>query len=188
MLKTIQSYDFLIAKINNNIRGLKAHPRILVDEKHKYLYPLYEKAMYIAISGSDLIIALKYLDVSNAVKNGYETNYFARNVAHISYELINHQQKIVGEDVSKTIINRIGAEALLELNNRRKQLKIVTSKYHKKLNFIRNNLFGHRTENGSEMATSMLDVDAHEIYKIGKKIFDVYLNVLAEYVNILAKI
>jgi hypothetical protein len=90
MLESIKAYDILIKSLNENIRSLKAHPKLLDKEEHKYLYPVYEKAMYIAISASDLIIGLKYLDVSNAIKNGYETNHFSRNVAHPSYELVNH--------------------------------------------------------------------------------------------------
>jgi len=188
MLETIKSYDILISQLNKNIRGLKAHKKILDKKEYKYLFPVFEKAMYIAIAASDLIICLKYLDVSNAVRNGYETNYFARNVAHISYELINHKQKIIGEEVAKTIMNKIGVEALVELKKCTNQLKAVTKKHHKKLNYLRNNLFGHRTANGSEMATSMLEVDAREIYNIGKQIFDVYMNVFAEYITLLGKI
>lgn len=188
MIETIKAYDILIERLNENIRGLKAHPKILDKEEHKCLYPIFEKAMYIAISSSDLIIGLKYLDVSNAVKNGYETNYFSRNVAHISYELINHQEKIVGQDVSKAITKQVGVEALSEFKNCTKELKSVTRKYHKKLNYIRNKLFGHRTANGSEMAMSMLEIDASEIYDIGKRIFDAYIKVLAEYANLLSKL
>ena len=188
MIETIKAYDILIERLNENIRGLKAHPKILDQEEHKCLYPIFEKAMYIAISSSDLIIGLKYLDISNAVKNGYETNYFSRNVAHISYELINHQKKIVSQDVSKAITMQIGVEALSEFKNCTKELKSVTRKYYKKLKYIRNKLFGHRTANGSEMAMSMIEIDAIEIYNIGKRIFDAYIKVLAEYANLLSKL
>ena len=188
MIKTIKAYDILIERLNENIRGLKAHPKILDKEEHKYLYPVFEKSMYIAISASDLIISLKYLDVSNAVKNGYETNYFSRNVAHISYELIQHQNKMVGPDMSETIRSQINDEALLEFKSSTKGLKDVKKKYHQKLNYIRNNLFGHRTANGSEMATAMLEIDTGEIYKIGLQIFDVYIKVLASYIKLLSKI
>lgn len=108
--------------------------------------------------------------------------------SHISYELINHQEKIVGQDVSKAITKQIGVEALSEFKNCTKELKSVTSKYHKKLNYIRNKLFGHRTTNGSEMAMSMLEIDASEIYNIGRRIFDVYIKVLAEYADLLSKL
>jgi hypothetical protein len=188
MLESIKAYDILIKSLNENIRGLKAHPKILDKEEHKYLYPVYEKAMYIAISASDLIIGLKYLDVSNAIKNGYETNHFSRNVAHTSYELVNHQEKIVGKEVSTVIINHIGVEALSEFKNCTKDLKSVTRQYHKKLNDIRNKLVGHRTPKGSEMAISMLEIDAGEIYNIGKRIFDAYNKVLVDYINILKKL
>ena len=188
MIETIKAYDNLIKSINENIRGLKPHPKILDKEEHKYLYPVFKKAMYIAISASDLIIGLKYLDVSNAVKNGYETSYFSRNVAHISYELINHQEKIVGQDVAKAITNQIGDKALKEFKKCNKELKNVTRKYHKKLKYIRNQLVGHRTANGYEMAMSMLEIDAGEIYNIGKRIFDTYNKIFAKYVNLLSQL
>jgi hypothetical protein len=188
MIKAIKTYDILIKRHNEIIRALKAHPKILDKEEHKYLYPVYEKSMYIAICLTDLIIGLKYLDVSSALKNGYETNYFSRNVALISYELINHQEKKVGADVAKTIINKIGNEALSEVKGCTKELKAVKKEYHKKLNFIRNNLFGHRNANGSEMASAMLAIDAGEIYKIGKQIFDVYTKVIVVYINLLSKL
>lgn len=90
--------------------------------------------------------------------------------------------------MAKTIKNQIGDEALLEFKSCTNELKGVTKKYHKKLNYIRNNLFGHRTANGSEMASAMLEIDAVEIYKIGKQIFDVYIKVIAAYVNLLGKL
>ena len=188
MIETIKAYDVIIKDLNENIRGLKAHPKILHKEEHKYLHPVYEKSMYIAISLSDLIIGLKYLDVSNALKNGYETSYFSRNVAHMSYELINHQEKIVGTEVAKTIKKRIGDAAFSEFKGSAKELKNVKKEHYKKLNYIRNNLFGHRTANGSEMAVAMLKIDAAEIYKIGKQIFDVYIKVIVAYVNLLSKL
>jgi hypothetical protein len=112
MIEAINTYDNIIKRLNDNIKDLKAHPEILDKEEHKYLYPVFEKSMYIAISASDLIIGLKYLDVSNVLKNGYEKNYFSRNVAHISYELIEHQKKIVGPDLSEMIRNQIDDEVL----------------------------------------------------------------------------
>lgn len=188
MLEIIQGYDLVTERLNKHIRGLKAHPVILHMEEHKYLYPAYEKAMYIAISASDLNIGLKYLDISNAVKNGYEASYFARNVAHISYELINHQQKIVGQEVADLAIETLGKDALKGIKECTKELKSVSKEYHQRLNYIRNNLFGHRVENGSEMAKGMLTIDNSEIYTIGKKVFDVYLKVIGEYADLLGKL
>ena len=49
MLETIEAYDYLVEQLNKNIKGLKAHRNILDKEEHKYLYPVFEKAMYIRI-------------------------------------------------------------------------------------------------------------------------------------------
>lgn len=38
------------------------------------------------------------------------------------------------------------------------------------------------------MAMAMLEIDAGEIYKIGKKIFDVYLEIIVTYINLLSKL
>jgi hypothetical protein len=43
MLESIKAYDILIKSLNENIRSLKAHPKILDKEEHKYLYPVYER-------------------------------------------------------------------------------------------------------------------------------------------------
>jgi len=185
MIETIKAYDLVSKRLNDNIRGLKAHPCILDKKEHGYLYPVYEKTMYIAISASDLNIALKYLDVSSATNNGYETNYFARNVAHISYELINHQQKIVGKEISEIVKKNLGDEGLKEIKVCTKELKSVSKDYHQKLNYIRNNLIAHRVDNGSVMANSMLDIDSSEIWQIGKKVFSVHINLIGAYINLL---
>lgn len=188
MLEIIKEYDRVTEVLNKNIKGLKAHRRILEKDEHKYLYPAYEKAMYIAISLSDLNIGLKYLDVSETLKNGYEANHFARSVALISYELINHQQKIVGQDVAALVFEKLGDDGLSKIKLYSKELKGITKEHHERLNFIRNNLVGHRTENGMEMANGMLNINHQEIYYIGKQIFGVYLKLFGAYFELLAKL
>lgn len=188
MLEIIKEYDRVTEGLNKNIRGLKAHPRILNNEEHKYLYSAYEKAMYIAISLSDLNIGLKYLDVSETLKNGYEENHFARSVALVSYELINHQQKIVGQDVAALVLEKLGREGLSQIGLYSKELKGVTKEHHERLNYIRNNLVGHRTENGMEMAEGMLKINHQEIYHIGKQVFSVYLKLFGAYSELLGKL
>lgn len=188
MLELIKEYDRVTEILNKNIRGLKAHPKILDKEEHKYLYPAYEKAMYIAISLSDLNIGLKYLDFSEALSNGYEANHFARNVALISYELINHQQKITGQEIAALISEKLGNEGLAEVKLYSKELKSVKKENHVKLNYIRNNLMGHRTESGMEMVKGMLNINHKEIYHIGKQVFGVYLKIFCAYSELLGKL
>ncbi|WP_136798320.1 hypothetical protein [Desulfosediminicola ganghwensis] len=188
MIETIQSYDYLITRLNSTTKHLKAHHKILDKPEHKYLFPFYEKAMYIAISLTDLIVGLKYLDVSRSVNNEYEANYFARNVAHMSYELINHQDKIIGEEIAKITNETIGPDPLKELKNIIKKLRLITSHHFNCLKGIRNNLYGHRIENGSTMAKSMLEIDNRKIYKIGDDIFKVYFELLQKYVILISKL
>lgn len=188
MLEIIKEYDRVTEGLNKNIKGLKAHPKILDKDEHKYLYPAYEKAMYIAISLSDLNIGLKYLDISEALSNGYEANHFARSVALVSYELINHQNKITGQEVAALVLYKLGNEGLSEIKLYSKELKKVTKEHHGSLNYIRNNLIGHRTENGMEMAEGMLNINHKEIYFIGKQIFGIYFKLLRSYSELLGKL
>lgn len=188
MIEQIKGYDLVTEKLNNNIRALKLHTKILDLDKDKYLHPVFEKAMYIAISLYDLNVALKYLDVSNAVGNGFEANHFARNVALISYELVNHQQKIVGQLVADLVKERLGDEGLATIKSHSKELKSITKEHHKTLNHIRNKLIAHRTENGMDMANGMLDINQKEIFMVGKSIFDVYFKLYKAYSELLGKL
>lgn len=188
MLKTIQSYDFLINRINITTRNLKAHSKILIKEEHKYVYPVYEKAMYISIALADLMVGLKYLDISNAVKNQFEANHFARGVSVTCYELLNHKEKIIGEKIYKTVSEVVDSDELASIVEAKNCLKKITKDYFSKLKHIRNDLYGHRHENGYEMSLAMLNIDNFEIYEIGKSIFDVYFKLLQEYANLITKL
>ena len=187
MLDTIQSYDYLINRINITTRNLKAHRVILDKEEHKYLYPVYEKAMYLCIALADLMVGLKYLDVSNAVKNEYEANYFARGVAAICYELINHQEKIIGEKIYKTVTENIGSDSLSEIVTSKKRLRRITKEHFQILKHIRNNLYAHRNDNGYEMAVEMLKIKNVNLYETGKSIFDIYFKILHNYVHLITQ-
>lgn len=188
LLAGIAGYDRVLVGLNENIRGLKAHARILDEVKDGYTFPLFEKAMYVAISASDLCIALKYLDVSHAMKNGYETNFFARTVGLLSYELVQHQQKIVGLEVSTTIQQRLGVEQLSEFRQYTKTLGQIGKTYGAKLGEIRNKMLGHRTERGAEMADKMLALESLEIYRVGDEVFKAYLGLLDLYVKLIEQV
>ena len=181
-------YDRITNSLNRNIKGLKAHSKILIGEEFKYLYPVYEKAMYIALSASDLNIGLKYIDISNNKNNGIEKIYFSRVISLTLFELIDAQQKVVSREVKDVILEKLGSEGFHELKKCSKDMNEIKNNYHKKLKFIRNNLFGHREANGAKMAEGMLGVDEKEIFTIGRKVFSVYLNTFTAYMNIIGKI
>jgi len=188
MLKTVQSYDYLINRINITTRNLKAHRKILNKEEHEFLYPFYEKAMYISIALADLMVGLKYLDVSNAVDNKFEANHFARGVSVTCYELLNHKEKIIGETIYKTVAKSVGIIELTPIVEAKKILKLITKEHFQTLKHIRNDLYGHRHENGYEMSLAMLSIDNFEVYKIGKSIFDSYFKLLQEYAQLMTKL
>jgi hypothetical protein len=81
MIKTINAYDSVIRAMHRNVKALKAYPRILTKPEHKYLYKVFDKALFNTLCNLDLITELKYLDMSNTVGNAFETNFFARITA-----------------------------------------------------------------------------------------------------------
>jgi hypothetical protein len=181
-------YDRITNSLNRNIKGLKAHSKILITDELQYLHPVYEKAIYIAISLSDLNIGLKYIDISDHNSNEIEKIYFSRVVALTLFELVDSQKKVVSREVKDVIMEKIGNKGFCELKQCSKNMSEIKNNHHKKLKFIRNNLFGHREANGAKMAIGMLGVDEKEVYDIGREVFSVYLNTFTAYMNIIGKI
>jgi hypothetical protein len=171
MLETIKVYDDLIKESNEIIKALKVYPKILSDDKHKYLHPVFDKALFNALNGIDLITGLKYLDISVAIGNGFESNYFARIVAHSSYEILNHQEKIIGKNVFDLLNSKLGKDASEGIRETTKRLRAIKKDYFLLLKSIRNNLFGHKMESGIGLAEKMFEVNNETIYMVGMDIF-----------------
>ena len=188
MIETIKSYDLAIDRVNKVIKSLKAYPRILDQEENKYLHPVFDKALYNALTASDLIVGLKYLDVSNAMKNGYEANYFARTVAHCAYEVLHYKHKLIGKDAATILKSRLGDAALKSVKESIANLKSVQKDHFEKLDFIRNNLFGHRNESGLATANGMLEIDNKLVYQIGKAVFDALIVIISVITALLSKL
>jgi len=188
MSSIINSYQHLINRLNDVVRMLKAHPKILSDEKHKELYPAYRKAMYIAISSSDLIIGLKNLDRSAIERNEIDANYFARHIVLVCYELINHQQKVLDKNVGLLFKLALEENDFKEYKSFKTELKDIKNEHFDSLKYIRNNLIAHRAADGLEMANGMLSIDNKKIYKIGKSVFDAYFKLIGFYVAAIGKL
>ncbi|MDI6815789.1 MAG: hypothetical protein QME41_01160 [Actinomycetota bacterium] len=179
MLEAINAYDHLIARANKLIVTFKIYPKVLDKEEHKYLHPICDKGLFNALNMVDLIMGLKYLDVSNAVQNQSEANYFARIVAHSAYEILNHQNKILGIEVIRLVEERLTGEALSDVQESMKALRRIKKEHFAYLKFIRNNLFGHKLGCGIILAESMLEIDNAKTYSIGKEILMFQVSLLS---------
>jgi len=188
LIETIHAYDLLIKNQNEVIRALKIYPKVLNKDEHKHLHSFFNIAMYTSLACSDLIVGLKYLDVSMAVKNEIEANIFARMLAHSSYEILNSQQKIIGKETINKIAELIGEDEVNNLNLTMKELRPIRRDYFEKLKEIRNELFGHRNIAGLIMSEKMVLLNYHEIYKIADKIYKWESKVLDSIMNLITKI
>jgi transcriptional regulator of heat shock response len=177
MIEMLKSYDLVIQRMNKVIKGLKAYPKILTEPEHKYLHEVFDKVLFNALCNLDLITELKYLDMSNVVGNVFGTNFFARITAHSCFEILDNLNRTVGKEIVELIENRLGAEALIELNAHVKELNSIKKQHVNSLKKIRTNLFGHRMNAGREQAEQMLQINPKSIYDIGNRIFKIQLNI-----------
>ena len=177
MIEMLERYDLIIQRMNKVIKGLKAYPKILDKPEHKYLHKVFDKVLFNALCNLDLITELKYLDMNNVVGNVFETNFFARITAHSYFEILDNLNRTVGKEIVELIENRLGAEALIELNAHVNELNSIKKQHVNSLKKIRNNLFGHRMNAGREQAEQMLQINPKSIYDIGNRIFKIQLNI-----------
>ena len=135
MIETLKTYDELIIKTSNFIRTLKIYPKVFEKEEHHYLHQFFDKILYTALNHLDLIIGLKYLDVSQAVGNKLEAKYFARVVALTSHEILNDLNKIVGKEIRNFVIAKIGENGLSDIDWSIKSLNNMKKDKIKKYDF-----------------------------------------------------
>ena len=189
MIETIESYDRLIFGLNKNIKGFKVYPKILTEPRHKHLHIIIDKILFNALLILDLITELKYLDISNALGNGFETNFFARITAHSCFEILDNVNRAVGKEINELVKDRLGVEALHELNAQVKELNAIKKQNAKYLKEIRNTLFGHRMNAGLKQAEEMMRINPKFIYDIGNRIFKIQINIQGAFVmKVLPKI
>jgi hypothetical protein len=188
MIESLKAYDSVIRAMHRTIKGLKAYPVLLAEPEHTYLHKFFDKALFNALCNLDLITELKYLDVSNAVGNMFEANFFARITAHSCFEILDNLNETVGREIIELVKARSGAEALSDLNAHVQKLNQVKKRHLDELKRIRNYLFGHRMKAGREQAEQMLRINPRSIYNVGQQIYRIELDILGAFVNILKKI
>jgi hypothetical protein len=136
----------------------------------------------------DLIIGLKYLDVSQAVSNQLEANYFARIVAHSSYEILTDLNKLVGKEIRNFVIEKLGKSELDNIDKTVRELNIMKKEHLDNLKTIRHNLFGHKLKDGHRQAELIVGINNTEIYEIGNQIFKLQNELIGQFVKLIEKI
>ena len=121
----------------------------------------FDKSLFSALNVLDLIIGLS------------------------SHEILNDLNKLVGKEVRNHIIKTIGQEKLSEMDQTIKKLNTIKIKELRKLKNIRNNLLGHKLENGYKQAQMLDNIDIKELYEIGYEIFKNQVNLIKNYYDII---
>ena len=188
VLQRVKEYESLIQEVHRAIKCMKAYPSILTEPEHKYLHAIFDKVLFNALCGLDLITELKYLDVSIAVGNSFEATFFARITAHSCFEILDNMNWIVGKEIMELVKVRLEPQALSDLKSHIKDLNEVKKRHLKELKRIRNELFGHRMKVGHDQAERMLGITPQSIYGVGHRIFEIETNILSAFGKILERI
>jgi len=185
MLEKLNEYNRLIAQINSNTKGLKIYPKILSEDKNLKFHPVFEKMLFNTLSVSDLIIGLKFLDLSVHLQNEIESIYFSKIIALNSYEMIIESGKFTGnKDVKQIFLDVNNAE----LNSRLKEIKIElgqTKSNQKYLKNIRINIIAHKDENPFNQILTIQKIDFKKIYDIGNELFKTHLKLFMLFMDLL---
>lgn len=185
ILKVIEAYDTSIVEINNNIKTLKAYPNILKEEKFKKYYLLFDKCLYNCLIQNDLVIGLKYLDVSNVLKNLIEANYFARVVVLNSYEALNNLDKLIGKEIKSFCEMNDRQESFERIKAIGKKINALKKSCFTYLRNVRNTVIGHKDSDALKQTKTMLEIDNREIYIIGSKVNNLSLELINEYMKLM---
>lgn len=188
MIETLKRYDEVIKRTSSLIRTLKIYPKFFDKEEHHYLHQFFDKNLYTVLNQLDLIIGLKYLDISQAIGNKLEANYFARVVALSSHEILNDLNKLVGRKIRLFVIDKIGEDGLHEIDEAVKALNKIKKDKLKMLKSIRNNLLGHKLENSLQQAEMIVNIELQEVYDIGNQIYKRQMDLIKNYVSLIEKI
>ena len=189
MLDIIAAYDKLINSTTNLIRNLKAYPRILNGPEHTTIHLFFDKCLHNALNLNDLVIGLKYLDVSGYCSNDVEANYFARIVAHSTYEILNHSDKLFGRQVRNYIKTNVpNSIAIVKVEATLKSLNQVKKNNIDELNKIRNNTFGHKLENGLNQVNIILLVNNKYIYDTANSVYKINQQLLGNVFELMAEL
>ncbi len=188
MIEIINTYDKVIQTTSNLVRAYKIYPKVFEKEEYKWLHKFLDKALFTVLNHLDLAIGLKYVQVSLAVGNKLEANYFSRVLVLTSHEILNDLNKMLGKDIRLEIQERIGIEGLKEIDELTKEMNCLRKKHLEKLKRLRNKVIGHKYEYAYQQAEMITDIDIKDIYHVGKDIFNVQMKFIQIYKKMLERI
>lgn len=188
MQELINHYDKLILGINKNIKGLKIYPEILNEERNHKFHFILNRMLHNSLVVSDILVGLKYLDLSNVLNDGIERAYFARIVALNSYEILINSSRLTGNKDVKEILKQINDNKIDE-ELKQAKIKIQSLKGEEKyLKEIRTNIIAHKDENPFTQIHVFQDLDPKKIFTIGNSIFNLHLELNKVFLKILKEI
>jgi len=185
MIETLEAYDKAIEGTRSLSHTLKIYPKVFEKTGFHKFHKFFDKALFSSLNLMDLIIGIKFLDLSNAIGNKVEANYFARVVILTSHEILNELNSLVGKDIRNELINKIGAEKVSILDGTMKEMNDLKKKHLSKLKNLRHNVIGHKLADGHKQAEMIANIDVLEIYNIGYALFKVQIKLMGSYTNIL---
>lgn len=183
-----KEYDMLIERTLGVVVACKIYPKVLTQSEHKELYPFFDRNLFNALNQLDLIIGLKYLDLSHGVGNKSESRYFARVVATTSYEILKDLNQVMGKELRNFVIEKKGEDFLNEINLTVSKLNVLKKANQNMLKEIRHNLFGHKMDNGLHQAEKIWGLDVQKIYRIGRSVFDIQIKLLGQMTKLITEI
>ena len=173
---------------SNLARTLKIYPKVFEKSEFQELHSFFDKALFTVLNQLDLIIGLKYLDISQAVGNKLEANYFARVLILTSHEILNDLNKMVGKRVRNELFQNVGEDELKELDEGTKEMNNLRKRHLDKLKNLRNKVLGHKLEHANQQAEIMKSINLMDIYDIGNSIYKVQMRFISAYSNLLNKL
>lgn len=188
MQELITHYDELILGINKNIKSLKIYPKILNEERNHKFHFIFNKMLHNSLVVSDILVGLKYLDLSNVLNNSIERAYFARIVALNSYEILVNSGRLTGNREVKGILQQINNT---KINEKLKLIRIkiqALKEDEKYLKEIRTNVIAHKDEDPFTQIHVFEGLDPKKIFTIGNSIFDLHRDLNDVFLKILKEI
>ena len=184
----IRDYDELIEKTLGVVGAAKIYPKVFVKAEEKYLHPFFDRNLFNSLNQLDLVIGLKYLDIARGTKRFHEARYFAKVVATTSYEILRDLNQLVGKEIGSFISERLGAEALTDLDSSVREVAKIKKAYAESLGKIRHELLGHKLTNGLEQSKQLEALNIKTIYTVGKRIFYAQNKVLLNMTELIHRI
>lgn len=187
LLQIIEQQDELIAAINKNIQGLKAYKEILNCSEYPKTCQLFDTALYIALTVSDMIVSTKYLGLSLTLRNGVESNFFSRICSVHLYDFFNDIKILTGKKFRDNIFSELGKNknSVDTLYQHCSEINSVSRKHTKTLQKIRNNVIAHRNKNAHSQTLLMLEINSMEIFNICNQVWKLGIELIKSCIEII---